>query len=165
MVFNANGRTSGSIPDRTGVDTNTDGASASTSPGRWPILPTALPVPQSPARSSPGQDDRIDPTAADMAYDVRGLWMMQMIGASSYTHRNPPNAQVGDALFVGMGAVFCVDRPGAPCDNTAGVVWDRYHAAARSNHPGGVNVAFGDGHGDASSATRSTWRCGSAWGR
>ena len=55
-------------------------------------------------------------TAGDMTYDVRGLWMMQMMGASSYTHLNTPNSQVGDLLFMGMGAVFCVDRPGA-CDN------------------------------------------------
>jgi prepilin-type processing-associated H-X9-DG protein len=87
--------------------------------------------------------------------------MMQMLGGSSYTHRNPPNSPVGDALFVGMGATFCVDRQGAPCDNTAGDVWDRYHAAARSMHPGGVNVAFGDGHGSFVSNTidLTIWHC------
>ena len=161
MVFNANGKNVGLDPDRTGVDTNTDGAFRLDQSRRIADLTDGTSCTAIASEVLAGRDDRIDPTAADMVYDVRGLWMMQMVGASSYTHRNTPNAQVGDALFVGMGAVFCVDRPGAPCDNTAGVVWDRFHAAARSNHPGGVNVAFGDGHGTFVSNTidLAVWRC------
>ena len=33
-----------------------------------------------------------------------------------------------------------------PCDNTHGTAMDQFHVAARSRHPGGVNVAFCDGH-------------------
>ena len=96
-----------------------------------------------------------------MAYDVRGLWMMQMSGASNYTHRYAPNAPVGDAGFSAWGMNFCVDQPDAPCDFSAGGDWDLFHAAARSYHPGGVNVLFGDGHivfiGD--TVDLHTWRC------
>jgi prepilin-type processing-associated H-X9-DG protein len=146
FMFNANGENIGLNPNRTGVDTNTNGAFRLDQSRSLAELTDGLSCTAIASEILAGQDDRIDPTVGDMVYDVRGLWMMQMMGASSYTHLNPPNTQVGDALFVGMGAVFCVDRPGAPCDNTAGAVWDHYHAAARSNHPGGVNVAFGDGH-------------------
>ena len=147
MMFNANGKNTGLNPDRSGVDTNNDGPFRLDYSRSLADLTDGTSSTAIASEILAGRDDRIDPTAADMTYDVRGLWMMQMMGASCYTHRNPPNSPIGDALFVGMGAVFCVDRQGAPCDNTAGDVWDRYYAAARSMHPGGVNVAFGDGHG------------------
>jgi len=146
VVRNANGRNIALDPDRTGVDTNTDGAFRLDQSRSLADLIDGTSNVAVASEVLAGQDDRIDPAAGDMVYDVRGLWMMQIVGASSYTHRNTPNAQIGDALFVGMGAFFCVDHPGAPCDNTTGVVWDRWHAAARSRHPGGVNVLFGDGH-------------------
>jgi prepilin-type N-terminal cleavage/methylation domain-containing protein/prepilin-type processing-associated H-X9-DG protein len=160
-VANANGRNIALDPIRTGVDTNTDGAFRLDESRSLADFIDGTSCTAVASEILAGQDDRIDPTAGDMVYDVRGLWMMQMIGASSYTHRNTPNAQVGDALFVGMGAFFCVSRPRAPCDNTAGVVWDRYHAAARSNHPDGVNVAFGDGHVTfvSDNIDLMVWRC------
>ena len=69
-----------------------------------------------------------------------------MTGASNYTHRNGPNAPVGDAGFAAWGLEFFVIRLEAPCDFSVGGQWDAFHAAARSFHPGGVNVLFGDGH-------------------
>jgi prepilin-type N-terminal cleavage/methylation domain-containing protein/prepilin-type processing-associated H-X9-DG protein len=161
MVRNANGKNIGLDPDRTGVDTDNDGAFRLDRSRRLADLTDGTSSTALASEVLAGQDDLIDPTVSDLAYDVRGLWMMQMIGASSYTHRNTPNASVGDALFVGMGAKFCVDHPGALCDLTAGVVWDQYHAAARSMHPGGVNVAFGDGHVTfiANTIDLDVWHC------
>ncbi|MCE9632067.1 MAG: DUF1559 domain-containing protein [Planctomycetia bacterium] len=79
-------------------------------------------------------------------WDVRGLWAWHMAGASAYTHLNTPNSSVGDALYAFPGQdVECVAGPNMPCDNTAGVASDRHQAAARSCHPGGVQVAFLDG--------------------
>jgi len=147
FVRNSQGRNIGTDPNRAGVDTDTDGAFRLDESRSLADLRDGTSCVAVASEVLSGQDDRIDPAAGDMVYDVRGLWMMQMVGASSYTHRNTPNAQAGDVLFVGMGAFFCVARPEAPCDNTGGVDWANYHAAARSKHPGGVNVLFGDGHG------------------
>jgi prepilin-type processing-associated H-X9-DG protein len=147
FVRNSQGRNIGRDPDRTGVDTNTDGVFR-LDEARFPATVTdGLSCTVVASEVLAGQDDCIDPAAGDTAIDLRGLWMMHLVGSFSYTHRNTRNTRVGDALFVGMGGYWCVDRPGAPCDNTAGMDWDKFHAAARSGHPGGVNVLFGDGHG------------------
>jgi prepilin-type N-terminal cleavage/methylation domain-containing protein/prepilin-type processing-associated H-X9-DG protein len=146
MMLDSKGTNIGTSPRPAGVDTNNDGLfRLDTSRG----LADATDGTSCTAMASEvlaGRDDCINPGASDMKYDVRGLWMMQMIGASSYTHRNTPNSLAGDALFVGMGCYFALPFPGAPTDNTAGTDWGLYHAAARSYHPGGVNVAFADGH-------------------
>ena len=96
-----------------------------------------------------------------MTYDVRGLWMMQMIGASSYTHRNPPNAQVGDALFVGMGAVFCVDRPGAPATTRRAWSGTATTPPRGASIPAASTSPFGDGHVSFVSNTidLTVWHC------
>ncbi len=72
--------------------------------------------------------------------DYRGLWALGYGGMGSYMHLNTPNTSVGD----GMDRI-CVPGPRMPCDNT---IEDAVleHAAARSNHPNGVNVLFGDQH-------------------
>ncbi len=148
-------------PNRQGVDVENDGAfrldgSRSLADFLDGTSSTALA-----SEVLSGKDDRIDPGAGDTQYDVRGLWMMQMSGASNYTHRNAPNAPVGDAGFAAWGMSFCVDQDQAPCDFSVGGDWDAFHAAARSRHPGGVNVLFGDGHitfiGDG--IDLQTWRC------
>lgn len=82
-----------------------------------------------------------------MVWDSRGLWAWHVMGASSYTHLNTPNSSVGDALWANPGqSIECVSADNMPCDNTHGAAMDEFHAAARSWHPGGVNVAFIDGH-------------------
>ena len=97
----------------------------------------------------------------DRLWDVRGLWAWHMVGSSSYTHRNTPNSSAGDALWANPGQdIECVPEPNMPCDNTHGTAFDRFHAAARSRHPGGVNVAFADGHVQFVSDTvdRTVWQ-------
>jgi prepilin-type processing-associated H-X9-DG protein len=102
-------------------------------------------------------------------WDVRGLWAWHLAGASAYTHRNTPNSSVGDALWANPGQdVSCTAEPRMPCDNTNGAAFDRFHAAARSRHPGGVQVAFLDGHLAfyADVVDANVWRSiGSATGR
>ncbi len=73
--------------------------------------------------------------------DYRGLWALGYGGMGSYMHLNTPNTSVGDR----MNFWECVPGPRMPCDNT---IQNRVleHAAARSNHPDGVNVLFGDQH-------------------
>jgi prepilin-type N-terminal cleavage/methylation domain-containing protein/prepilin-type processing-associated H-X9-DG protein len=75
--------------------------------------------------------------------DARGTWIHVWMGTASYTHWLTPNASSGDAMW----QVMCVDMPehGLPCDYQPKRGKDN-HAAARSDHPGGVNVAFVDGH-------------------
>ncbi len=133
-------------PDRTGVDLETDGAFRLDGSRRLAEFRDGTSSTAVASEVLAGRDDLIDPAAGDTAYDVRGLWMMQMSGASNYTHRNGPNAPVGDAGFASWGLKFCVSRPEAPCDFSVGGDWGAFHAAARSYHPGGVNVVFGDGH-------------------
>jgi prepilin-type processing-associated H-X9-DG protein len=145
MLLDAKGTNIGTVARPPGVNTNNDGVFRLDSSRAFNDITDGTSCTAMASEVLAGEDDNISPPG-DMTYDVRGLWMMQMIGASSYTHRNPPNTPLGDALFVGMGAFFCVDRQGAPCDNSAGTDWALYHAAARSYHPGGVNVLFCDGH-------------------
>ncbi len=73
-------------------------------------------------------------------YDYRGRWVGPIHG-SNYEHFNTPNSSSPDSLYPPR----CDDRPEAPCvatiDDPA-----QWHNAARSLHPGGVNMAFVDGH-------------------
>jgi len=78
--------------------------------------------------------------------DLRGRWANIWMGTSSYTHWLTPNARGGDAIW----QVWCDDLPalGMPCAPTDPSSHPGAHeyAAARSNHSGGVNVVFVDGH-------------------
>ncbi|MBN2294922.1 MAG: DUF1559 domain-containing protein [Pirellulales bacterium] len=90
-----------------------------------------------------GQDDS---SAGDSMSDIRGVWAEDTsMGASSYTHLNTPNSSVGDALFYGSDK-NCAPEDKMPCSDAAGSTYYNEYASARSRHPGGVNVAFGDGH-------------------
>ena len=90
---------------------------------------------------------KIDVRPASRIWDARGMWAWSSMGSHCYTHRNTPNSSVGDALWANFGQdVGCTDSPDMPCDNTHGTQFDEFQAAARSRHPGGVNVVFGDGH-------------------
>lgn len=73
--------------------------------------------------------------------DHRGVWIYHFPGSTAYTHKLTPNSSAGD----GIHDVLCVHMPelGLPC---AEIAWEAGWAAARSHHPGGVNVVFADGH-------------------
>ena len=69
--------------------------------------------------------------------DVRGYW--QGYYGAQYTAYRAPNSPLADRLQ----APWC-DSTKAPCDVTA-TCWSTYVTAARSYHPGIVNVALTDG--------------------
>ncbi len=74
--------------------------------------------------------------------DIRGLWFNWIMGSSAYSHFLTPNSSDNDTIWRA-----CVNLPGAglPCTiepNSRSI----NQVAARSHHPGGANVAFGDGH-------------------
>ncbi|MGE3818595.1 MAG: DUF1559 domain-containing protein [Isosphaeraceae bacterium] len=83
-------------------------------------------------------------------YDIRGVIWQSVAGGSHYMSRFPPNtpkdlynvSNQGDALNQ---VIFCVSEPiqGLPC--VGGIGDRRAFAGARSRHPGGINVLFGDG--------------------
>ena len=78
--------------------------------------------------------------------DTRGLWAHLWMGTAAYTHLLTPNASSGDAIW----QVWCDPMPelGLPCADSENPSMPNgsEYAAARSNHTGGVNVAFADGH-------------------
>ena len=88
---------------------------------------------------------------AGMNRDVRGTILCPMMGGNSFSGFFPPNSRgtdvtqgcppAGDpAAFPATDPMFCTqDR------NIDPVTGGRWNAAARSNHTGGVNAAFGDG--------------------
>jgi prepilin-type N-terminal cleavage/methylation domain-containing protein/prepilin-type processing-associated H-X9-DG protein len=73
--------------------------------------------------------------------DYRGGWTLVLHG-SNYEHYDTPNSSNGDVMYPGI----CVAEPEMPCGTSGGNDLFRYHNAARSRHPGGVNVVFADGH-------------------
>ena len=92
-----------------------------------------------------GKDD----DGTDLELDIRGCWSAFLPGSSWVTTRNTPNTSVPDVGPTGGASRRWIpdmppfDMPGV---NT-GENYDEYHAAARSRHPGGVNVGLGDGSG------------------
>jgi prepilin-type processing-associated H-X9-DG protein len=79
-------------------------------------------------------------------WDARGMWGIQYIGSHSYNHVNTPNSSAGDALSTAS-YDRCVHLPNMPCSpQDTSTLFTTSHAAARSNHTGGVNVVYGDGH-------------------
>ena len=74
--------------------------------------------------------------------DIRGAWAYHLMGGASYTHHNTPNSGARDTLL-------CCNRcdpTTIPCNPNSGNQWDHTHVAARSQHPGGVQIAYADGH-------------------
>jgi prepilin-type N-terminal cleavage/methylation domain-containing protein/prepilin-type processing-associated H-X9-DG protein len=73
--------------------------------------------------------------------DFRGTWSWVTSG-SLYLHKETPNSSVPDC----MRGFHCPDpsQQVAPCVNTC--LEKEIAIAARSRHPGGVNVVFADGH-------------------
>ena len=134
--------------DWTGVDLRTDGAfqidaARSIAAFRDGVSQTIVA-----SEVLTGRDDS-SLMPGDSDCDVRGVWSHFLMGASSYTHYNTPNSGSSDSLPTGgIGRNWCVDQPdqGLPCNLHASGSYDSFHAAARSRHPGGVQVLFGDGH-------------------
>ena len=52
----------------------------------------------------------------------------------------------GDAIGTGSPFNMCVPEPDMPCSPQSWPAFSSTHAAARSEHPGGVNVVFAGGH-------------------
>lgn len=91
-----------------------------------------------------GRDDNY---SDDHKFDVRGVWSEgTSMGTCAYTHLHTPNSSVGDALFIMPSQSNCVPADNMPCSDSAGNTYYNEYASARSLHPGGVNVAFADGH-------------------
>ena len=103
-----------------------------------------------------GNGDHGNHSASSPA-DDRGLWVWPNMGGSIYTHWTTPNSSMHDLLFVNS----CVSDPleNLPC---RGIDMNQatHFATARSRHPGGVNVLFGDGHVRfiADAISRLTWQ-------
>lgn len=76
-------------------------------------------------------------------WDMRGVWAYHPMGSASYTHLHTPNSSAPDKLY--MGTFVHSPEAGLPADNGFNN-FKTHHAAARSRHPGGVQVGFGDGH-------------------
>ncbi len=87
-----------------------------------------------------GQDD--DYYTWPAVADVRGCWFSPFMATSGYLHLNTPNSSVPDLVMT----YHCNDEINAtaPCSGSA--TWQSMNVAARSYHPGGVNVVFADGH-------------------
>ena len=133
--------------DRTGVDSETDGAFRIDGSRKIAQFVDGTSHTVVAGELLAGRKEVYD--LADKEWDTRGTWAWHVMGAFCYTHRNTPNTSVGDAMWANHGQdVECVHDPehGMPCDNTHGTNWDEFHAAARSRHPAGVNAVFGDGH-------------------
>ena len=64
---------------------------------------------------------------------------MPFEGGAAYSHMTTPNSSIPDRM-----PYCCVSFPDMPCEIQGGLQ-DEYFAA-RSMHPVGVNVLFGDGH-------------------
>ena len=127
--------------NRPGVDMETDGAFRMDKGRRLKDFPDGLSKTAVAAEVRAGKDETLA-----SGWDARGMWGIHHMGSFAYTHRNSPNSSAGDAMW-SPSYIRCIDqRPGMPCDGTWGTEWDQFHAAARSLHPGGVNVVFGDGH-------------------
>ncbi|MCE9548661.1 MAG: DUF1559 domain-containing protein, partial [Planctomycetia bacterium] len=61
--------------------------------------------------------------------DPSGAWGYGEAGSCAYTHKNPPT-----------------NSPVPPIASTSATNFTTAEATASSNHPGGVNVVFGDNH-------------------
>jgi prepilin-type processing-associated H-X9-DG protein/prepilin-type N-terminal cleavage/methylation domain-containing protein len=84
-------------------------------------------------------------TGMDGKNDVRGIWFMGFEGGAIYQHQHTPNSSVPDFMESGSHCDPYPPPPEMPCRAGASESSQTYFSA-RSRHPGGVNVLFGDGH-------------------
>ena len=84
-------------------------------------------------------------TGMDGKNDVRGIWFFGFDGGAIYEHRFTPNSSNPDFMVSGSHCDPQPPLPDMPCKAGAGES-SRSYFSARSRHPGGVNVLFGDGH-------------------
>jgi prepilin-type N-terminal cleavage/methylation domain-containing protein/prepilin-type processing-associated H-X9-DG protein len=91
----------------------------------------------------------------DGTYDIRGWWSNDWGGA--YTHYLAPNSASGDDIPPYTD--YCVASVNQPCSYT-GQCWADVYLGARSNHPGGVNLALADGSVRfvSNSINQATWQ-------
>ena len=75
------------------------------------------------------------------------MWGIQYIGSSAYLHLHTPNTSVGDAPSA-RSYERCVPTRQMPCNLANNIGYHHSHSAARSYHPGGVNLVYADGHVD-----------------
>ena len=87
----------------------------------------------------------------DSYYDTRGDMLNDDCGCAEYMTINTPNA--------GVDYMLCAENPTSPSP-CANVFSGSSYQSARSRHPGGVNVSFGDGsvHFLADEIDITTWR-------
>jgi prepilin-type N-terminal cleavage/methylation domain-containing protein/prepilin-type processing-associated H-X9-DG protein len=81
------------------------------------------------------------------AKDGRGAWTWAAMGASFYTALAPPNAPYNPASPADN-IPYCDNAPlppNSPLTGTQGTTAKAWTAAARSSHPGAVNIVMADG--------------------
>jgi prepilin-type N-terminal cleavage/methylation domain-containing protein/prepilin-type processing-associated H-X9-DG protein len=76
--------------------------------------------------------------AIDDTADIRGLWSADF--GCSFSGKFSPNASEGDECMSN-----CKDGPDTPIKSFVNSPWGHWANAARSRHPGGVNVCMVDG--------------------
>lgn len=75
--------------------------------------------------------------------DARGGWVLNAVGSSTFTAKTPPNSAVNDMISMCDEGIPADDE--MHCIQNRGASEGDNFAAARSQHPGGVNVALADG--------------------
>jgi prepilin-type N-terminal cleavage/methylation domain-containing protein/prepilin-type processing-associated H-X9-DG protein len=82
--------------------------------------------------------------------DVRGVWVIPAMGGSAFSTRTTPNSRFPDVLISCEPTIPINNRMhcGTESNTTPTrhqTINGQFYAAARSNHPGGVNAAMSDG--------------------
>jgi prepilin-type N-terminal cleavage/methylation domain-containing protein/prepilin-type processing-associated H-X9-DG protein len=77
-------------------------------------------------------------------YDNRGVWYNFFDGGFNYEHRFTPNSSNPDLVSHPATCTLAGIPDDMPC--SGGAALEDIYTSARSKHPGGVNVLFGDGH-------------------
>lgn len=151
--------------DRTNVDWTTDGVFGGESESSFDTMTDGSSNTALLSEVLSGKDDdgfsSGDPNCpANFCVDIRGVWSLFLPGSSWYTHLNTPNGAADAGAVGGANRAWAVNETNPFIPVIPAGDYDEYHAAARSSHPGGVLVAFGDGHTDfiQNEINAVTWR-------